>query len=385
MTPPPSVSPGARRIDELEGLRGLLALWVAGSHVVCLCGLDASRPAWVPRSVWEWLVYAGTAVNAFVILSGFAIFKMLRSSPPSYRAFLTGRAFRLFPVYLTCFALALVLVPTSAQVAATAPWHGTDYFHRWAADLALLQTHWFSQLALQLPLLQGLATAGWPAPRLVTDVLPPAWSATLEWQFYLIAPLLLSYGPDRRSRTFLAALLAIGVVIALLLMANGATYGGFLGLKLWLFALGILSAHLHSGLDPAEPRAPRFWWLPAGAVGALLTYVFHDPAPLIWLAVFAVVLAPQSLFATGLGGLLRRRPLLWLGRISYSLYLLHWPLLVGAVALLLRFSPAIPARSAATALLLVALPAILGLAGLLHTKIEAPLMSYGRRLSRRQV
>ena len=385
MPPPPQANLGARRIDELEGLRGLLALWVVVSHVVCLCGLDAVRPALVPRSIWEWLVYAGTAVNVFVILSGFAIFKMLRATPPGYGAFVTGRAFRLFPVYLTCLALTLALISVSGFVSSTAPWHSTDYFQRWTSDLANVRAHWPVQLALQLPLLHGLAPPGWPPPQGISDVLPPAWSATLEWQFYLVAPALLSFGPGRRGGRFLAGLLALAVVAALFLAADDMTYGGFLGLKLWLFVVGMISAFLHGTHDAAASAMPRWWWLPGFALAAFLTYVFHDPAPLLWLAAFAVIFAPHQPLAAAGSWLLTRRPLLWLGRISYSLYLLHWPLLVGGLALVLRLAPGIKGTTAAVWLLAAGLPVILLLAGRLHAKLEAPLMRYGRRLAGRTV
>jgi len=181
------------------------------------------------------------------------------------------------------------------------------------------------------------------------------------------------------------ALLAVAVVAALLFAANGLTYGGFLGLKLWLFALGMISAFLHGTHDVAASAKPREWWLPGFALAAFLTYVFHDPAPLLWLAAFAVIFAPHQALAVAGSWLLTRRPLLWLGRISYSLYLLHWPLLVGGLAFVLRLAPGIKGPAAAGWLLAAVLPVILLLAGRMHVKLEAPLMRYGRRLAGRTV
>jgi peptidoglycan/LPS O-acetylase OafA/YrhL len=382
MPPVPATRPGARRIDELEGLRGLLALWVAVSHIACLCGLDELRPHLLRRGIWDWLLYAGPAVDVFIILSGFAIFKMLQREPMGYRAFLTGRAFRLFPVYLVCLALAVMAFPLSQCVSVATAWHLTDYFHRWSSGLSALNEHWSVQLGLQLSLLHGLLPPGWPPPQGAVNFLPPAWSATLEWQFYLVAPAMVACCAGARRRGALGGLLILAFGVAFISEAAGLVEGSFLGVKLWLFVLGMISAQLHERLPFLATAWQRWWWLPAFALAAALTFVFHTPSVLLWLMTFGIVLSIGKR-AAGLRQLLTSRPLLWLGSISYSLYLLHWPLLVAGLALILHFSPAITGPAAAAWLLAAGLPVVLVLAGRLHVWLEAPLMRLGRRLSGR--
>ena len=371
--------PGESRIRALEGLRGLLALWVTVSHVICLCGLDESVPAYVRKSFWQWLAYAGPAVDVFIILSGFAIFKMLRNSSYSYGPFLLNRTFRIFPVYLTCLALAFMTSGLSQSLYATAPWHLTAYFQRAPAGLGAALAHWPAQLGCQRTLFQGLAPSTWPPPDGIVDFLPPAWSATLEWQFYLIAPALVPLCSGRAGSWLLAALLAFALCGSLLLSSAGFTYGGFLGLKLWLFLLGMASGLLHERL-PYTTRFQRRLMGSAALVGAvIITLTLHNPDAMLWVIVFAGVTTKDNRAAGLSRTVLTYGPLLWIGRISYSLYLVHWPLLTIGIWLLLQSHPAVSSPVAAAWLFCVGMPAIIGLAGGLHAWVEAPLMRLGRR------
>lgn len=71
----------ARKLPELEGLRGLLALWVATSHILCWCGLAGLPVPHLLSGLWANFVYAQPSVDVFVILSGFAIFHLLHEKP----------------------------------------------------------------------------------------------------------------------------------------------------------------------------------------------------------------------------------------------------------------------------------------------------------------
>jgi peptidoglycan/LPS O-acetylase OafA/YrhL len=179
------------------------------------------------------------------------------------------------------------------------------------------------------------------------------WSLAIEMQFYLLWPLVLvAVAARRRARRsvrwdvgVVAAGLAIASAVAMdrLVGPGWHTQRSYYGTdeRAQALLIGALLAailgdrtQLRSRLGVPARRALAS----AGAVCALgLTAAFHaaptsgDDIYRGWYAVVAlatavviaaVVAAPEAGLARGLTA----RPLLWLGRISYSLYLWHWPL-----------------------------------------------------------
>ncbi len=83
-----------KRFGQIEGLRGLLAVWVALSHMIGYSG--AFVPAWTA----QWLVNGGThAVHVFMIVSGFVITHLVIEGQEAYGPYLIRRFFRLFPAF----------------------------------------------------------------------------------------------------------------------------------------------------------------------------------------------------------------------------------------------------------------------------------------------
>src|ERR1035437_4009085 len=94
-----------KHISELDGLRGILAVWVVCLHLMVTVGLRG--PAFFS--------HPGMAVDVFIILSGFSIFHLLNNKEESYGTFIVRRWFRLYPTYLVCLLLAILLLPLWAQ------------------------------------------------------------------------------------------------------------------------------------------------------------------------------------------------------------------------------------------------------------------------------
>src|ERR1700709_1502871 len=94
------VNGSMKRLECLDGLRGVLALYVAVGHMASF----AQLPGWLVRA----LSHGEAAVDVFFILSGMVILRSLDGF--GYRAtpFLAARVFRIFPVFLAVFALAVL-------------------------------------------------------------------------------------------------------------------------------------------------------------------------------------------------------------------------------------------------------------------------------------
>jgi peptidoglycan/LPS O-acetylase OafA/YrhL len=163
------------------------------------------------------------------------------------------------------------------------------------------------------------------------------WSLSVEWQFYLLYPLLLA-GGVRFSRwpaqNLIGGALLVSLVYALWLSAREPGAGFYiLAARAWELLAGGLVC-LYAGEARRWPVAPA--WLEG--VGFMLIVLAgvridmnHWPGPLVIVPVLGAVLV---LLANRQSSLLTAHPVVQaLGRWSYSIYLWHWPLLVAALYL----------------------------------------------------
>jgi peptidoglycan/LPS O-acetylase OafA/YrhL len=191
------------------------------------------------------------------------------------------------------------------------------------------------------------------------------WSIAVEEQFYLLFPaILLLCG--RGSRAWLLA--SVGAIFAAsfalgvwgVVHAPAATFYLLPG-RAWELMLGALIAL------GAVPPIPQRWLresLAAGGIGLILfaTLAFNSqmpfpgPAALVPCLGAALVIWATDAGATFTGNALSQRPIVFVGLISYSLYLWHWPLYVLAKYVLFRgLSPVETAAAIAASFALAAL------------------------------
>ena len=337
-------------IAPVEGLRGVAVLLVMLFHYAVV--LDprfadpwiAAADAWLPAKV---VVRNGMlGVDLFFLITGFLlVLPWLRHAaegraPPSAAAFYRRRARRILPAYYVhLLILFLVLVPLL---------RGLEF---WRYNPAYL----FTNLSAHVFLVHYFS----PVTSASVGVNGALWSLSLEAQFYLLLPLLaplFARAPWRTACLLLAIAIAwrwwaghgLDALVAYLqaqvprAQVPDATMRHLLQTQLpgYLghFAAGMLAARawLHWRNEPTSRTASAAWLALAGGAIALLLWL-HAPGGWIlrehtWVLVLAALAALMlALVARGMPqsrALLANRPLLFAGRVSYSAYLYHLPVLL---------------------------------------------------------
>ncbi len=299
--------------------------------------------------LWPASVRGGfVGVDVFFVISGFLITSHLLSNPPTdprgLLQFWSRRIRRLLPASLLVLAVTLI---ASRLVAPETQWRNIAVQVKAAA---LYVVNW----RLADDSVDYLAAKNAPTP------VQHFWSLSVEEQFYLGWPVLifllaLATGrlALRRRRvamtTGLAAVVAASFVYSMALTASDPARAYFVTpTRIWELGLGGLLAALVSPRLRGSPprvgtvspgavspgaRSALAWAGLAGIVWCCLAYSGGTPFP-GWRALAPVAGAVAVIAASAPAGrwspygLFALRPVRYLGDISYSLYLWHWPLIV---------------------------------------------------------
>jgi len=312
----------------LDGIRGLAVAAVVLYHGVIADGLSA----WKPFTRGGFL-----GVSAFFTLSGFLIVSLMireleGSDSLSFRAFWSRRFRRLLPASLLLLAAVVVLTPRVGSPSQLIGLPGDV----WASLADVVNWRFIingSDYAQQF--------AGAPSP--VTHL----WSLSVEEQWYLLLPLAVATVAFVARRSGRSLRWALGVVFAwaaaaslgLMLWLGGGSYSNrvYLGTdtRMSEMAVGAIAAVLLSRPQPLGERARR-GLVVAGTIAAPAILVMWATTSLQadWLyrggftlhallvaVVIAAVIQPRSALRSATSA----TAVAALGRISYGVYLFHWP------------------------------------------------------------
>lgn len=291
-----------RNIKPLTALRAFLAFWVLTRHWFFLYP-EAPTPFFdlgFPTPLFD-KGYLG--VDGFFILSGFILAYTYgqRTGAFDYRDFVVNRIARIYPVHIVCLALAACRI-AAKQIVMHQQIIGTPG-NSWV-DLAanvFLVSSW-------LPWQEN----GW------NDV---AWSVSAEWFAYLAFPLFMVASKLKTAaHTTLAMLLAFACLIWLESTSDdlhlSVSHG--LGRLIPEFYLGALIYRLR--IQAPWLSSARYASVAGLALIALAMAVNADTLAVMGLALLVTGLASER---DVLAGAMSIRPLIYLGEISYCIYLVQ--------------------------------------------------------------
>jgi peptidoglycan/LPS O-acetylase OafA/YrhL len=262
-------------------------------------------------------------VDIFFVISGYLICGMIdddiRKGSFSLSNFYKRRILRILPALFVMFLVTSVLAYLYCL-----PVELEDYSKSLASAVGSVSNVYFA------------ATAGYFDAPAATKPLLHTWSLGVEEQFYLVVPLLMLFAyrvVPKRAKLMFAAVAALSFAAAFAVSYRNTTFAFYLTpFRAWELALGAL---LSIKFIPA-PKTD-FGKNACGTIGMLLLvgaiFLGSSSAPLLLMTSLAsigatLVIASSERGISAVGRLLSLRPVVFVGLISYSLYLWHWPLIV---------------------------------------------------------
>lgn len=361
-----------KKVDCLDGLRGVAALWVVFGHALILTG-------------WRLPIIGqpDLGVDLFILLSGFLmVFQAnLRSTKEDWTdkwtwvGFWVRRFFRIAPLYYVLLMIGLLA-------------GSAIYDARVDIDTALgkslqassrYEDSSLTNILLHITFLFGLI------PQYAFRTPLPDWSIGLEMQFYAAFPFIYLLARRLGWPAAMLGLAVAGVAVAIGLSAAGISFPmpAFLALKIHVFAAGMLIAAAMN-----VPRSTVGIYLALAA--ALIAIPIGGKADMrhlltreaILLAFFALVHWRSIGAIDSVARVFASPPLHWLGEMSFGVYLFHLLFMHHAAAWTFGFASLSPAERFALTCA-VTLPLSYGGAALTYRFVEMPGQAWGKTVAAR--
>jgi len=315
------------RIPELDGLRGIAILSVVLMHYFYNPDPHLRGPI---HHIQRIFALGWSGVDLFFVLSGFLIGGILMSqkgSPSYFKTFYIRRAFRILPIYYLWICLFIILILVGGPYlrqhthSGQLPALNLDIYRNflflqnlWDVEYTTLAVWWFSHL----------------------------WSLAVEEQFYLIAPLLVRYLPERLLPQMLGVVVIVAPILRVVVRLHSGAEVSWPAYRLMpcradSLALGMLLAYAWR-TDVVRVRIlakpVRLYLAFAALLAGMAVIWWRYPNPndgvtqTIGYSVVGLFYALLLLVSIGLPSgpiakFVRWKPLQEFGRISYCLYLIH--------------------------------------------------------------
>jgi peptidoglycan/LPS O-acetylase OafA/YrhL len=364
------------RIPELDGVRGSAVLALVLWHYI---------PSIADHTPGSWPAYLGRAfsfcwsgVDLLFVLFGFLVGSSLwreRFSPRYFTTFYARRAAHILPVY---FFMLGVFVAGDFSLRFGMP----------AAAQPLFQNNlpwWSYPIFLQNLFMPGIDDLG-------PKVIQTAWALVVASQFCLLLPVLIHALPPRRLGWALV-LLALQAPLLRAWVGGGVATYVLLPFRLDSLLAGVLLALMwnnepgHGWFAHRQRWLKGLWFLLAlpaielvrGGAGLFTLHLTYGWIANFWLAIwFALTLALILNGHWWANAIFRLRPLQWMGRVAYSLFFLHTPIL-GLVHLIIRRQEPVLRDGRTAAVTALALVLSLLAAAASYRWIERPFLTLGKR------
>ncbi|MEW8982876.1 MAG: acyltransferase [Bacillus anthracis] len=318
------------RYEELDSIRGISSLIVMIGHHLIIFSLfknysyEDNKPfvIYLLKETPARLIFSSgnESVIIFFVLSGFVLYKSIQKNYDSYGTFLLKRISRIYIPYIVAISIAILCQTTMSKYGIS---NLSEWFNRsWTIESSL------SLIAQHILLIGKYNTDAYNGV---------IWSLVHEMRISIIFPLVMMVCLRKTLRYSLLSLFSFSIcsVVILFLFHSSLTLTSY-ALTLHytvLFLLGALVAKYKNNLIVFYSNRIKnekiAWFLLAvliymyegliGEINLLNNFIFRDYAVAISACLFVIL----SLSVSTLSSLLRNKYLLYLGKISYSLYLYH--------------------------------------------------------------
>lgn len=288
-----------QRISRLDGLRGLAALMVLIAHYFAEV-----------ESGLHWLSFGWLGVSIFFVLSGYLIGKIIITEHTQNNflpRFYKRRAARILPAYaLTIMATLIYINITSPSEYIEKPFNPL-YYLTFTQNFAILY--------------HGIGN----------EWLLPTWTLAVEEQFYIILPLLIMATPPKVLPSTFTLIIILSIAFRAIYY-NQTSLSTFVMLpgRADLFLLGVTAAYIEKKIELQRYMShARNMILPPILAMLILAAsgnneAFHVISPtLIGLSAAAFIIG--QVYGIPEGRYLENKELVFIGKISYPLYLIHQP------------------------------------------------------------